>query len=206
MIALMILMCHPPVPLVLQSYFDSGLGHVICLASGKVTNLSQVAAYKSACMFLCSLCFSAVITGTCSSQPADMPTLDCWKNTLGRTVSSTPRLLKTRQPADYPPPAHRHLNSFTITYNTLCDLTPASGLISPHWALALPAFYCPQKLFLNSRLLLCPVPRASSITTQISQLVLSHFKSQFRCFLRNILPGHPINCFVYLAYLSPQPA
>lgn len=67
MIALMILMCHPPVPLVLQSYFDSGLGHVICLASGKVTNLSQVAAYKSACMFLCSLCFSAVITGTCSS-------------------------------------------------------------------------------------------------------------------------------------------
>lgn len=30
MIALMTLMCHPSVPLVLQSYFDSGLGHVIC--------------------------------------------------------------------------------------------------------------------------------------------------------------------------------
>lgn len=64
----MTLTFHPSLPLVVYSCTDSGLGHMICLASE--ANLSQ-GACQSACIYLCSSCFSAITTGRYSALPAN---------------------------------------------------------------------------------------------------------------------------------------
>lgn len=64
----MTLTFHPSLPLAIDCCTDSGLGHMICLASE--ANLSQ-GACQSACTYLCSSCFSAITTGRYSALPAN---------------------------------------------------------------------------------------------------------------------------------------